>query len=75
MKTLQAQGAANNGDKKVIFKNYVAFINCIYRINNAQVDDAHDINVVIPMYNLKECSDSYLQTSLIFWQYSRNEPA
>ena len=33
------------------------------RINNTQVDDAHDIEVVISMYNLIECSDNYSKTS------------
>ena len=35
--------AANNVDEKVIFKNLVPFTNCISRINNTQVDDAHVI--------------------------------
>ena len=26
--------------------------NCIGEINNTQVDDAHDIDIVMPMYNL-----------------------
>ena len=32
---------SNNRNKKVIFKNYVPFTNCICEINNTQVDDAH----------------------------------
>ena len=43
--------------------------------NNAQVDDAHDIDVVIPMYNLIEYSDNYLKTSEILWQYWRDVAA
>ena len=40
VRSTAAQGAtANNVDKKVVFKNYVPFINCISRINNTQVDD------------------------------------
>ena len=34
-------------------------INCVSQINNIQVDDAHDIDVVIPKYNLVEYSDTY----------------
>ena len=30
--------------KKVIFKNCVPFTNCISKINNTQVDDAHDFD-------------------------------
>ena len=29
------------------------------RINNTQVDDAHDIDLVMPMYNSIEYSNSY----------------
>ena len=44
-------GAANNAtNKKVVFKNCAPSINCISRINNAQVDDANDIDVVMSMY-------------------------
>ena len=44
--------AINNTNKKVIFKNCAPFINCINEINNIQVDDAHDTDVVMPIYNL-----------------------
>ena len=32
-------------------------------INNAQVDNAKDIDIVMPMYNLIEYSDNYAKTS------------
>ena len=71
-----AEGAANNGtSKKVIFKNCVPFTNCISRINNTQVDDAHDIHVVMPMYNLVEYIDNYSKISEILLQYCRDEQA
>ena len=74
--TATAPPAANNGDKKVIFKNCAPFTNCISRINNTEVDDACDTDVVVmPMYNLIEYSDSYSKTSGILWQYCRDEPA
>ena len=49
----------NNRNKKVKFKNCAPFIRiylfiCISRINNTQVDNAHDIDVVMSMYNLLE---------------------
>ena len=47
-----AQDQPNNGtNKEVIFKNCATFTNCISRINNMSVDDVHDIDVVLPMYN------------------------
>ena len=39
-----AQGAAaNNTNKKVIFKNCASFTNCISEINNTQIDNAKNI--------------------------------
>ena len=61
--------APNNVNQKVIFKNWAPFTNCISRINNTQVDNAHDIDVVMPMYNLVKYSDNYSKTSGILWQY------
>ena len=40
-----------------------------------QVDDVHDIDVVMPMYNLIEYNDHYLKTSGVLWQFCRDEPA
>ena len=37
--TLAEGAAANNANKKVIFKNCAPFINCISKINNTQIDD------------------------------------
>ena len=52
-----AQGATpNNGNKKLIFKSFAPFINCVRQINNTQIDNAYDIDAVIPMYNLIEYS-------------------
>ena len=54
--------------KKVIFKDCSLFTNCISEINNTQVDNAKDIDIVMPMYNLREYSNNYLKTSRILWQ-------
>ena len=43
---------ADETDKGVAFKNCAPFTNCISEINNTQVDNAKDIDIVIPMYNL-----------------------
>ena len=65
---------ANERDKGVAFKNCVPFINCISEINNTQIDNTKDIDIVMPMYNLIECSDNYSKTSRSLWQYYRDEP-
>ena len=50
------------------------FINCIIEINSVQVDDAHDIDVVMPTHNLLEYSDTS-KTSGNLSQYYRDEAA
>ena len=58
--TAGAGAAANNSDKKVIFKNYkncTPFSKCISKINNTQMDDAEYIDIVMPMYKLIEYSE------------------
>ena len=71
-----AQGAAvNNNNKEVIFKNCAPFTNCISEINNTQIDNAKDIDIVMPMYNLIEYSDNYAKTAGSLWQYCKDIPA
>ena len=55
--TVSRTGKAATPDdrnKNVIFTNCATFINWISEVNNTQVYDAHDIDVVMPMYNLME---------------------
>ena len=61
-------------DKDLAFKNCAPFINCVSEINNTQVDNAKDIDIVMPMYSLIECSDNYAKTTGSLWQYFRDEP-
>ena len=49
--TAAADAAANNTNDKVIFKSCAPFTNCINEINNKQVDNAKDIDIVMPVYN------------------------
>ena len=57
--TAGADDAANNTNKKVIFKNCSPFTNCISKKNNTQIDNAEYIDIVVPMYNLIEYGDNY----------------
>ena len=50
-------------DKGVTFKNCAPFAKCISRINNTDIDNAHDIDIVMPMYNVIAYSDNYSKTS------------
>ena len=42
----------NRRNKKLTFKNNVLFRSCISKINNIFVDNAEDVGIVMPMYNL-----------------------
>ena len=73
--TAAAGVAANNINKEVIFKNCAPFTNCISEINNTQIDNAKDLDIVMPMYNLIEYSDNYAKTTGSLWQYCKDIPA
>ena len=73
--TAAQDAAVNNTNKKVIFKNCAPFTNCISEINNTQIDNAKDIDIVMPMYNLIEYSDNYAKTTGSLCQYCKDIPA
>ena len=39
-------------------------INCKNEINNAEIDNAKDIDILMPIYNLIEYSDNYSKKNL-----------
>ena len=61
-------------NKSVAFKNNAPFINCISEINGVQIDNAEDLDVAMPMYNLLEYSKNYSKATGSFWNYYRDEP-
>ena len=64
--SVTATNTANNnvfGEKKLVFKNNAPFINCVSKINGVQIDNAEDLDVVMPMYNLLEYSKSDIKTT------------
>ena len=69
--TVAEGAAANNSNKKVIFKNCAPFIKWISKINNTQIDNAECIDIVMPMYNLIDYSDNYSKTSGSLWHIQK----
>ena len=65
---------ADERDKGVTFKNCAPFNKYISRIKNTNIDHAHDIDIVMPMYNLIEYSDNYSKTCGSLWQYYKDDP-
>ena len=61
------------------FKNNASFTNCISKINNLHIkdhliDNAEDLDIVMPIYNLLEFSKNYRKTTGSLWNYYRDEP-
>ena len=52
--TVEGNNKANKCNKNLVFKNNAPFINCITKINGMKIDNAEDLDVVMPMYNLLE---------------------
>ena len=65
-------GRGNNGIEAV-FKSCAPFTDCISEINNTQIDNAIDIDVVMPMYNIIEYSNKNSTTPGSLWQFYRDE--
>ena len=65
---------ADERGKGITFKNCAPFTKCISRINNTDIDNAQDIDIVMPVYNLIKYSDNYSKTSESLWQYYKNDP-
>ena len=54
---------ADERDKGVKFKNCAPFTKCISRINNTDINNAHDIDIVMLIYNLIEYNDNFRSTN------------
>ena len=64
----------NISNRFLAFKNNAPFTNCISKINNVLIDNAEDLDIVMPMYNLLDYSKKYRKTTGSFWNYYRDEP-
>ena len=60
-------------NRQVILKNNAPIISCISKINGVLVENAEDLDIVMPMYNLLEYSKNYSKTSASLWNYYRDE--
>ena len=72
--TLEGDNDTNKRNKNLVFKNNAPFINYISKINGEQIDNAEDLDVVMPMYNLLEYNKNYKKTIGRLWNYHRDEP-
>ena len=71
--TLEGDNDANKRNKNLAFENNAPFINCISKVNGIKIDNAEDLDVVVPMNNLLECSKNFRKTTGSLWNYYRDE--
>ena len=60
-------------NRPLILKNNAAFVSCMTKINNEFIEDADDLDIVMPMYNLLEYSKNYRKTIGSLYNYYRDE--
>ena len=65
--TATAASAANNGNRKAIFKTFAPIADSISEINKTQVDNVKDIDEVMPICNLIKYTNNYSKTSRTLW--------
>ena len=63
-----------NFNKELRLKNNAPFFSCISKINSELVENAEDLDIVMPMYNLLEYSKNYEKTPGSLFNYYRDEP-
>ena len=75
--TITAAAGANNirdkKNRKLTLKNNAPFVSCITRINGELTEDADDLDIVMPMYNLLGYSKNYRKTIRSLYNYYRDE--
>ena len=64
---------ANEKIKNITFKNNASFMSCISKISNTFIDNAEDLDIVMPMYDLLEYRNNGSMTSGSLWNYYRDE--
>ena len=71
--TVARTSSRSRKNRPLAFKNNSPFISCIPRVNNTLIDNAEDLDVVMPMYNLIEYRKKYRKTTASLWDYYREE--
>ena len=61
-------------NRKAFLKNSALFFNCILKINSQLIEDAQDLDIVIPMYNLLYISKNFRKTTGSIWNYYPDMP-
>ena len=71
--TVAGNNLRDRQNRPLILKNNTPFVSCITRINGELIEDADDLDIVMPMYNLLEYSKNYRKTIGSLYNYYRDE--
>ena len=78
--TVTVNGVVNEAENEIlrrnrplILKNNAPFVSCMTKINNEFLEDADDLDIAMPMYNLLEYSKNYRKTIGSLYNYCRDE--
>ena len=74
IRTLDPGNDDNVYNRKVSLKNSTTFFNCTLKINSQLIEDAQDLDIVIPMYNLLYYSKKFRKTAGSFFNYYPDMP-
>ena len=73
--TINVTRPNNNAyDEKLALENNAPFVSWTSKINNTLIDNAEDLDVVMPMYNLLEHSKNDSKTTGSLWNYYKDKP-
>ena len=67
------KGTANDNGKSLNFKNNALIRSYTIKINNTFINNAEDLDIFMPLYNLSEYSKNYLVTWGDLRNYYRDE--
>ena len=75
--TIDLLAAAGNenwkAEKEITFKNNAPFWLCMSKINNTLIENAEDLDIVMPIYNLLKYSKNYSVILGSLWNYCAND--
>ena len=71
--TVSENNLRDRQDRPLIFKNNAPFVSCITRVNGELIEDADDLDIVMPIYNLLQYSKNYRKTIGSLYNYYRDE--
>ena len=71
--SVRGNNNANRINKNLTLENNDPFKSCISKISNTFVNNAEDLEIIMPMYNLLEHSDNYSITSRSLWNLYKDK--